>query len=86
MISAIAPSLPLVLSSLDYPDARTLADQLDGELASIYGGPTTGRDIALSVDFAVARNILHPRFQVARSERMRQRSGEKQDGVPSGGD
>jgi hypothetical protein len=31
------PSRTVVSSSLDHPDARNLADQLDGELASIYG-------------------------------------------------
>ncbi|HWR46585.1 MAG TPA: hypothetical protein VN327_03035, partial [Pseudonocardiaceae bacterium] len=58
MISATAPALTLVLSSLDHPDARTLADQLDGELASIYGGPTTGRDTALPVDFAPPHGLF----------------------------
>jgi hypothetical protein len=45
-----SPSLALGFSSLDHPDARTLADQLDGELANIYGGPTTGRDTAVLAD------------------------------------
>lgn len=30
--------MTLVTSPLDHPDARKLADQLDGELANIYGG------------------------------------------------
>jgi GNAT superfamily N-acetyltransferase len=47
MTSATTPSLTLVHSFLDHPDARKLADQLDGELASIYGGPNTGRDTAV---------------------------------------
>jgi hypothetical protein len=37
--------LTLIVSFLDHPDARNLADQLDGELASIYGGLTIGRDV-----------------------------------------
>lgn len=47
MTSAAAPSPTLVLSSLDHPEARKLADQLDCELANVYGGPTTGRDTAM---------------------------------------
>jgi hypothetical protein len=45
MTSAAVSSRTLVPSSLDHPDARNLGDQLDGELASIYGGLTTGRDV-----------------------------------------
>ncbi|MGH3837038.1 MAG: hypothetical protein ACRDSF_15270 [Pseudonocardiaceae bacterium] len=58
MTSATARSLTLVASSLDHPDARTLAGQLDGELASIYGGPTTGRDTALPADLAPPHGLF----------------------------
>ena len=53
MTSATAPSLTRVTSFLDHPDARELADQLDGELAGSYGGPTTGRDTVVPADLAV---------------------------------
>lgn len=57
MTSATTPSLTLVVSSLDHPDARTLADQ--GELASIYGGgPTTGRDTALPANLAPPHGLF----------------------------
>lgn len=52
MTSATAPSLALVTSSLGHPDACKLADQLDGELANVYGGPNTGRATALPADLA----------------------------------
>ncbi len=35
MTNATSPALTLVTASFDHPDARKLADQLDGELAGI---------------------------------------------------
>ncbi|MGH3694950.1 MAG: hypothetical protein ACRDRX_13350 [Pseudonocardiaceae bacterium] len=57
MTSATAPSLTLVTSSPDHPNARTLAGQLDGELANIYGGPHTGRDTAVPTDLAAPHGV-----------------------------
>lgn len=58
MTSATASSLTLVTSSLGHPDACALVDQLDGELASIYGGPNTGRDTAVPADLAPPRGLF----------------------------
>ena len=54
------PGSGLILRPLpfDHPDARKLADQLDGELASIYGGPTTGRGTAVPADLAPPNGLF----------------------------
>lgn len=55
----LLPPHRLSLSPLStHPDARTLAGQLDGGLAGIYGGPTTGRDTAVPADLAAPHGLF----------------------------